>query len=69
LPAGLTETQGTKRRWGGRTRTNKLVFFDAAHDPTGQLVDVLIAKASPWFLEGELLTPAPAAKRLLPVLA
>jgi hypothetical protein len=33
------------------------------------LVDVLITKTSPWFLEGELLTPAPAAKRLLPVLA
>jgi tRNA-2-methylthio-N6-dimethylallyladenosine synthase len=58
-----------KRRWGGRTRTNKLVFFDAAHDPTGHLVDVLVTRTSPWFLEGELLTPAPAPKRLLPVLA
>src|SRR5919199_1405309 len=59
-----------KRRWGGRTRTNKLVFFDAAHDPTGSLVDVLVTKTSPWFLEGELLTPAPKrAGRLLPVLA
>lgn len=57
------------QRWGGRTRTNKLVFFDAPHDPTGQLVEVLITKASPWFLEGQLLTPAPARRRLLPVLA
>jgi tRNA-2-methylthio-N6-dimethylallyladenosine synthase len=56
-------------RWGGRTRTNKLVFFDAAHDPTGQLVRVQVTRASPWFLEGELLTPAPTIRRLLPVLA
>jgi tRNA-2-methylthio-N6-dimethylallyladenosine synthase len=59
------------RRWGGRTRTNKLVFFDAPYDPTGRLVDVLITRTTPWYLEGELLTPAPAPrpKRLLPVLA
>ena len=51
------------------TRTNKLVFFDAPHDPTGTLVDVLITRTSPWFLEGQLLTPAPLRSRRLPVLA
>jgi tRNA-2-methylthio-N6-dimethylallyladenosine synthase len=56
-------------RWGGRTRSNKLVFFDAPHDPTGTLVDVLITRTSPWFLEGQLLTPAPLRSRRLPVLA
>jgi tRNA-2-methylthio-N6-dimethylallyladenosine synthase len=56
------------QRWGGRTRTNKLVFFDAPHDPTGSLVQVLVTQTSPWFLEGQLLTPAPK-KRLLPVLS
>lgn len=60
---------GAPQRWGGRTRTAKLVFFEAPYDPTGMLVDVLITKTSPWFLEGELLTTAPVRKRLLPVLA
>ena len=55
-------------RWGGRTRTNKLVFFDAPFDPTGHLVQVLVTRTSPWFLEGELLTPAPARRHLLPIL-
>jgi hypothetical protein len=48
-----------------------LVFFDAAHDPTGQVVEVVVTRTSPWFLEGELLTPAPAPRRpgrRLPVL-
>jgi hypothetical protein len=45
------------------------VFFDAAHDPTGQLVKVLVDKTNPWYLEGQLLTPAPARSRRLPVLA
>ncbi len=56
-------------RWGGRTRTNKLVFFDAPYDPTGQTVKVLVTKTSPWFLEGQTLTPAPVRSRKLPVLA
>ena len=35
------------------------------YDPTGMLVDVLVARSSPWYLEGQLLTsarprPAPA---------
>ncbi|HEX2184542.1 MAG TPA: hypothetical protein VHN78_03435, partial [Chloroflexota bacterium] len=57
------------QRWGGRTRTNKLVFFDAPYDPTGMLVDVLITATSPWFLEGQPLTPAPSRPRRLPVLS
>lgn len=56
-------------RWGGRTRTNKLVFFDAPYDPTAQTVKVLVTKTSPWFLEGQILTPAPVRSRKLPVLA
>jgi len=56
------------QRWGGRTRTNKLVFFDAPYDPTGQLVKVLVDKTTPWFVEGQLLTAAPARARRLPVL-
>ena len=60
--------EGEVQRWGGRTRTNKLVFFDATYDPTGQLVKVLVDKSTPWFLEGQLLTAAPARARRLPVL-
>ena len=41
-----------KGKWRGRTRTDKLVFFmnEAVH--TGQLVNVIIEKTSPWSLQG-----------------
>ena len=46
--------------WSGRTRGNKLVYFDlpetsdsvAKPDLTGQLVDVRITRAGPWSLAG-----------------
>ena len=41
-----------KGKWQGRTRTNKLVFFEDDDDRLGQLVDVKIAHASPWSLQG-----------------
>ncbi len=41
-----------KGKWQGRTRTNKLVFFEDDDDRLGQLVDVEIAHASPWSLQG-----------------
>ncbi|MGI8422503.1 MAG: tRNA (N6-isopentenyl adenosine(37)-C2)-methylthiotransferase MiaB [Chloroflexota bacterium] len=65
----VSEGGEVTQRWGGRTRTNKLAFFDAPHDPTAGLVKVLIEKSTPWFLEGQLLTPAPVRSRRLPVLA
>ncbi len=71
--APLHEVQGEQpveeQRWGGRTRTNKMVFFDAAHEPTGTLVKVLVDSSTPWFLEGQLLTAAPMRSRRLAVLA
>lgn len=42
-------------RWKGRTRTNKLVFFDADDELRGRLVPVRIDWAGPWSLVG---TPA-----------
>lgn len=48
-------------KWYGRTRSNKLVFFA---DPTplgGALVQVRITDTSPWALQGELVSGAPAA--------
>jgi tRNA-2-methylthio-N6-dimethylallyladenosine synthase len=44
-----------KGRWRGRTRTNKLVFFDdAAADRRGQLAQVKIEKTGPWSMSGQL---------------
>ena len=44
-------------KWQGRTRSNKLVYFQHQGDQQGRLVRVNIAKASPWSLQG---TPVPA---------
>ncbi len=43
-----------KGRWKGRTRTNKLVFFDSNEDLLGKLVDVFIDWAGPWSMRGQL---------------
>ena len=43
-----------KGKWMGRTRTNKLVFFDDARDWTGKLVELDITYTSPWSLQGSL---------------
>jgi len=47
-----------KVRWKGRTRTNKLVFFEHPDDWQGKLAQVRITWAGPWSLLGEV-TPAP----------
>jgi len=48
--------QGRRRgKWFGRTRTDKLVFFESEQGLTGQLVQVTIHKASPWALQGSLV--------------
>ena len=47
-----------KGKWRGRTRTNKLVFFDTGQeDWTGQLVQVHIVKTGPWSMQGEVPKP------------
>ena len=52
--------EGNERgRWMGRTRTNKIVFFDAtdniqSEDRTGQLVMVCIDEVGPWSMQGHL---------------
>jgi len=43
-----------KGRWWGRTRTDKLVFFEDERDLLGALVPVRIVRAGPWSLIGEL---------------
>ena len=42
-----------KGKWRGRTRTDKLVFFEDAGDFHGKLARVRVTKTSPWSLQGE----------------
>ena len=51
--------EGKKReKWYGRTRSNKLVFFESSKrsegSHLGQLVEVRIQRTSPWSMQGEL---------------
>ena len=41
-----------KGKWRGRTRTDKLVFFEDAGDFHGKIARVRITKTSPWSLQG-----------------
>lgn len=43
-----------KKRWFGRTRTDRLVFFAAEGDQLGRMVQVKITWTGPWSLIGEL---------------
>ena len=42
-------------KWQGRTRSNKLVYFEHQDDYLGQLVNVIITQSTPWSLQGNLL--------------
>jgi len=47
--------EGRKQgRWWGRTRTDKLVFFEDEANRLGQLVMVKIEKTRPWSLQGAI---------------
>ena len=49
-----------KNRWKGRTRTNKLVFFDASRDTRewkGKLANVEIDWTGPWSMIGKITDP------------
>ena len=51
--------RGSGERWRGRTRTNKLVFFEApGADLRGQLVSVRIMWMGPWSMIGERVADA-----------
>ena len=48
--------KGKRRgKWYGRTRSDKLVFFEDAADRLGHLVEVRIDKTSPWALQGKVI--------------
>jgi tRNA-2-methylthio-N6-dimethylallyladenosine synthase len=54
-----------KNRWKGRTRTNKLVFFESDANHHGQVLPVKIDWAGPWSMRGTLLTSTtPVDKQL-----
>ena len=42
-----------KGRWWGRTRTNKLVFFEDEQERLGQFVPIHVTWTGPWSLIGE----------------
>ena len=52
---GILVERQRRGKWEGRTRSNKLVYFQSEADYTGQLVDLRITAASPWSLQGELV--------------
>ena len=45
-----------KGKWKGRTRTDKLVFFEDERDFHGRMTQVKITKSSPWSLQGMPVT-------------
>ncbi len=47
-------SQRNPARLTGRTRTNKIINFEAGAELTGTLVDVTVEAASPWALRGSL---------------
>jgi tRNA-2-methylthio-N6-dimethylallyladenosine synthase len=49
-----------KGKWKGRTRTNKLLFFEDGGDWRGKLAQVKITWAGPWSMQGKLTLPHPA---------
>ena len=73
INAGLTGTETEvlvegrrKGKWMGRTRSNKLVFFEDEADHLGGLVDLRVDSASPWSLQGSLLTRDPDRQQSTP---
>ena len=50
-------------RLQGRTRTDKLVFFDGDDDTAlGDIVTVRITRTTPWSLQGRVETAAGATR-------
>jgi tRNA-2-methylthio-N6-dimethylallyladenosine synthase len=57
-------SHGGRGRWGGRTETNKLVFFeDEGQDWRGKLARVRITWTGPWSMIGEIEKQEPTPQR------
>jgi tRNA-2-methylthio-N6-dimethylallyladenosine synthase len=53
-----------KGKWKGRTRTNKLVFFECDQEIRGQLLPIKIEWAGPWSMRGVLIDSNMAVDQL-----
>ncbi len=53
-------------KWSGRTRSNKLVFFESEQSLAGEMVRVAVESAGPWSLRGTLVAVVDTPRRLLP---
>lgn len=53
-----------RRRWKGRTETNKLVFVESEADLRGQIIPVRITWAGPWSMLGEIAGPTDSQRVL-----
>jgi len=59
-----------KGKWRGRTRNDKLVFFeDAARDWTGQLADVEVTWTGPWSMQARLPHTPRIEREVIPLVA
>jgi tRNA-2-methylthio-N6-dimethylallyladenosine synthase len=53
--------EGTRQgKWYGRTRRNKIVFFESEENLAGQLIPVHITSATSWSLQGHRAPAVPA---------
>jgi len=55
-----------KGKWRGRTRTNKLLFFEDEGDWRGKLVRVQITWTGPWSMQGSsaVLSSSPDSDKI-----
>jgi tRNA-2-methylthio-N6-dimethylallyladenosine synthase len=53
-----------KGKWRGRTRLNKLVFFEDSTDWRGQLAQVFVTWAGPYSMQGRLAAKRPGASEV-----
>jgi len=51
-----------KRRWKGRTPTNKLVFVESDADLRGKVLPVQITWTGPWSMQGRVMEPVLAER-------
>jgi len=51
-----------KKRWKGRTPTNKLVFVESADDLRGRVLPVQITWTGPWSMQGRVVEPVLAER-------
>ena len=52
-----------KGKWQGRTRSDKLVYFEDGGDRLGELMDIKITGTSPWSLQGTPVEALATAER------